>query len=210
MAQIIVVLLIVGVVAWYVNKYFDKRSESESPVQDSEINKRESPENAMSSPTVTEETKKTEENKYEGMNPLQLLMAVTKDLGIKIEQSEERADLFYLEYQGEKFSVVCDGKSPYITLYDINWYSAETADIDNFSLLRRAVNACNFQNLSTVLYSIDEETQQVVLSTRQVFVFEAYIPNVDDYFRSRLDDSFHQHHNFFSRMEELRKEQFAG
>ena len=122
---------------------------------------------------------------------------------------EEKEGEFHVTYQGEHFTIIYSEDSPYITIYDVAWYSAELIDIDNLSLVRQAVNACNQQNLATVLYTIDKDENCVNVHTRQCTIFGAYIPEVEDYLRSRLEDSFRQHHNFYRHIEAIRKEQYA-
>ena len=148
-------------------------------------------------------------NIYEGLNTCQLLERVIKNLGCHIDMCKEEKDTFYVTYQGEHFTIIYSETSPYITIYDVAWYSAELIDIDNLSLVRQAVNVCNKENISTVLYTIDKERNCVNVHTRQCIVFGSYIPDVEDYLRSRFEDSFRQHHNFYRNMEEIRKEQFA-
>ena len=128
-----------------------------------------------------------------------LLEQTLKNIGCHINMCEEKEGEFHITYQGEHFTII----------YDVAWYSAELIDIDNLSLVRQAVNACNQQNLATVLYTIDKDENCVNVHTRQCTIFGAYIPEVEAYLRSRLEDSFRQHHNFYRHIEAIRKEQYA-
>ena len=148
-------------------------------------------------------------NRYDGLNTCQLLEKVLKNIGCHINMCKDEENHIYATYQGEHFTIIYSETSPYITIYDVAWYSAELIDIDNLSLVRQAVNVCNKENISTVLYTIDKEENCVNVHTRQCIVFGSYIPDVEDYLRSRFEDSFRQHHNFYRNMEEIRKEQFA-
>ena len=138
-----------------------------------------------------------------------LLEKTMKNIGCHINMCAEKEGEFNVTYQGEHFTVVYSEDSPYITIYDIAWYSEEVYDIDNLSLVRQTVNQCNQRNCSTVLYTIDKEKNCVNVHTRQCIVFGSYIPDFEDYLRSRFEDSFQQHHNFYRIMEEIRKEQYA-
>lgn len=138
-----------------------------------------------------------------------LLERTMKNIGCHINMCAEKDNEFNITYQGEHFSVVYSDDSPYITIYDIAWYSEELNDIDNFSMVTKAVNLCNQRNTSTVLYTIDKENNCVNVHTRQCVVFGSYIPKLEDYLRSRFEDSFQQHHNFYRCMELNRKEQFV-
>ena len=138
-----------------------------------------------------------------------LLEQTLKNVGCHIDMCNEKDGEFHAIYQGEHFTIIFSEDSPYITIYDVAWYSAELIDVDNLSLVRQAVNACNQQNLATVLYTIDKEENCVNVHTRQCTIFGSYIPEVEAYLRSRFEDSFRQHHNFYRHIEEIRKEQYA-
>jgi len=138
-----------------------------------------------------------------------LLEVSLKNIGCHINMCEEENGQFHITYQGEHFTIYYTEDSPYITIYDIAWYSEELNDIDNFSMVTKAVNLCNQHNTSTVLYTIDKENNCVNVHTRQCIVFGPFIPDINDFLRSRFEDSFQQHHNFYRFMEKSRKEQLA-
>lgn len=182
-------------VVYWMSRYFWERSEGEMPTsQNSEVK-------------VVDKEPKT--NKYDVLNTCQLLERVLKNIGCHIDMCKDEKDTFYVTYQGEHFTIIYSETSPFINIYDVAWYSAELDDIDNLSLVRQAVNACNRENLSTVLYTIDKENNCVNVHTRQSVLFGSYIPDIEGYLRSRFEDSFRQHHNFYRFMEEKRKEQYV-
>jgi len=148
-------------------------------------------------------------NIYEGLNKAQLLERVMKNIGCHINLCKVDSNEFHVTYQGEHFTIAYSEDSPYISVYDLAWYTAELNDIDNLALVRQAVNACNMQNIATVLYTIDKEENCVNIHTRQCAIFGSYIPEVEDYLRSLFENSFRQHHNFYRHIEEIRKEQLA-
>ena len=170
------------------------------------------PQNVISPADVLKKEKQ-EDNSNDDINmndekltKRQLLEKELKDIGCYINMDTDNDDQMNRTYQGEHFIIGCSADSPYLFIYDIAWYSADIDDVDNFSLVRQAVNACNFNNTSTLLYTIDEEKKCVNVHTRQWALFGSFIPNIGDYLRARLEDSFAQHHNFFNKMEELRRQ----
>lgn len=148
-------------------------------------------------------------NIYNGMNKKTMLETALKNCGCHINLCDEKDGEIRVTYQGEHFLVVYSEDSPFITIYDSVWYSAKLFDIDNFSIVKQAVNLCNQNYQSTVFYSIDKENNHVNVHTRQCVVFGSFIPELEAYLRSRFEDSFQQHHNFYRNMEISRKEQFA-
>lgn len=153
--------------------------------------------------------KHSEAHAYEGLNTAQLLETVAKSIGCQVYHDKENKDRCFITYQGEHFMVFTSETSPFLHIYDMSWYSAPLDDIDNLSLVRQAINACNMDDLATVLYTIDKKENCVNVHTRQSCIFGPYIPQIANYLRSRFDDSFRQHHNFYQRMENIRKEQYS-
>ena len=148
-------------------------------------------------------------NYYEGLSMGELLDTIVKNIGGQIESNDMETDRFYVTYQGEHFTILYSDECLLIQIYDVAWYSAEANDIENLSLVRQAVNACNKDNSSTVLYTIEKEENRVNVHTRQCIVFGSFLPDVEGYLRSRFEDSFRQHHNFYRIMEGIRQEQYA-
>jgi len=152
---------------------------------------------------------KSNPDMYEGLSMGKLLEAVIKNIGGHINLCKDDKEQLHIIYQGEHFTIIYSDDSSIINIYDVAWYSAELNDIENLSLVRQAVNACNRENSSTVLYTMEKEENSVNVHTRQSIVFGSFIPNVDEYLRSRFEDSFRQHHNFYRIMESIRQEQYT-
>ena len=148
-------------------------------------------------------------NIYDGLSMKQLLESIMKNLGCHIDMCKENESQFLITYQGEPFTIVYSEGSPFVYFYDVAWYSAELTDIDNLALVRKAINECNQQNSSTLLYTIDKENGYMNVHTQQCTIFGSYIPDIETYLHSRFEDSFRQHHNFYRRMELIRKEQYS-
>ena len=164
---------------------------------------------------ISEETKEETEmpisksDIYDGLSQNHLLERVMKNIGCHINMCKEDEGQIHVTYQGEHFTITYSDDSPFINIYDVAWYSAELADIDNLALVRKAVNECNQQNSATVLYTIEKEEGCLNVHTCQCTIFGSYIPDVEAYLRSRFEDSFRQHHNFYRIIEEIRKEQYS-
>lgn len=187
-----------AMVIYWISKYRRERFDDDSSVKSdaSEIDNKD-----MNS--------ENNEEKKQEVSIEHLLKLSLKKIGCHINLCKEEPGVFQVTYQGEQFRIYYSEESPYINIYDIAWYSSELDDIDNLSVVRQAINACNQQNLATVLYTIDKETNCLNVHTRQCTIFGSYIPNVENYLRSRLEDSFRQHHNFYRQIEEIRKEQYT-
>ena len=187
-----------AMVIYWISKYWRERVDDDSSV--------------ISNVSVTEVNDMNNEvskSTIQTVSMEHLLEVSLKNIGCHINMCKEESGQLHITYQGEHFTIYYSEDSPYIDIYDIAWYSAGLIDIDNLSLVRQAVNACNQQNLATVLYTIDKEDNCVNVHTRQCTIYGSYIPDAEAYLRSRFEDSFRQHHNFYRHIEEIRKEQYA-
>ena len=156
----------------------------------------------------TEGDAKNEEDaskRYAGMKSYALVMTITKELGCQPVADEEDEERIHFTYQGENFMIDTQKEGLFVCLYDTWWYEVSLSDLDEYSDARRAVNACNFNYATSLVYTINEEENQMGIHCRSVFLLTAEIPNISDYFRSRLQDCFLQHRNFHQKLDELRK-----
>ena len=188
----------IAMVIYWISKYYRERFDDDSSVVCN-----------VSKTDIKDMNNETSKETIQNVSMEHLLEVSLKNIGCHIDMCKEESGQFHITYQGEHFSIYYSEESPYINIYDIAWYSAELTDIDNLSLVRQAVNACNQQNHATVLYTIDKEENCVNVHTRQCTIFGSYIPDAEAYLRSRFEDSFRQHHNFYRHIEEIRKEQYA-
>ena len=144
-------------------------------------------------------------NPYEGMTQRELLMTVLKELNCQPEEDETEPDRILVAYQGERFIIDYSEQSKYISIHDVWWYNAPLDDIELLSDIRKVVNACNFDNHTTLIYTINTEENVIGVHTRQSMIFVPEIHNLRDYLASQFLDSFRQHQNFFSRLNSLKE-----
>lgn len=145
-------------------------------------------------------------NPYEGMGVKELLDKVLRDINCEPLWSEEEKNALSVTFQGERFTIETQNDSPFILITDAWWHVASLEDIEQFSLIRQAINNCNQIYPSVnLIYTTHKEDKTIGIHTRQSVIFMWQIPNVKDYLRSRFEASFHQHHNFYHQMEELRQ-----
>lgn len=135
-----------------------------------------------------------------------LLQVVLHRLNLQYEFDDEQR--FCLKYQGENFCIVAEDDSPYLYIRDFFWYRAPLDDIDNYSLLCRAVNRCNMIDMVKFVYTCHREDNEVCLHTLYDIVWMSQIPNTESYLLAALDSILRSHHQFFQEMENLRREEF--
>ena len=150
-------------------------------------------------PTSTAKT-----NPYEGMTQKELLMTVLKEMNCQPEEDQQEPDRILVAYQGERFIIDYSENSKYISIHDVWWYNAPLDDIELLSDIRKVVNACNFDNHTTLIYTINTEENVIGVHTRQSMLFVPEIHNLKDYLAAQFVDSFRQHQNFHARLNSLK------
>lgn len=161
--------------------------------------------------TIASQVRQAEEasakkNPYEGLSRKTLLMTVLQEINCQPEESKDDPERIIVAYQGEHFIIDYAEESKYISIHDLWWYNAPLDDIEQLSNIRKVVNACNFDNHTTLIYTINTEENVIGVHTRQSMVFLPEIPNLKDYLASQFMDSFRQHQNFFTRLNALKGE----
>lgn len=146
---------------------------------------------------------------YTGMKPRELCKAVLRDLSCyvvekdKSEESDEDDDdnesgedgedddRIEFSFQGETFCLIVSDDCLLVTVYDFSWGSISLDDIDELSLLRKAINSVNtrFGGLC-VVYTIDTERNRMVVHTKRQFIMVPQIPQILEYMTAMLTGFF--------------------
>ena len=148
-----------------------------------------------------------EASSQQQMTSVELLKHALKLLNCKCSEGGTEGE-FHTMYQGEHFRIFATNEHRFMDIQDIAWYDAPLHDINNLSLMRRAINDCNMSGQSTIVYSINEKDELITLHTVIEAYWSAEIPYVDEYLASLLNRLLQSHQRFFARMEVLRQRDF--
>lgn len=144
-----------------------------------------------------------EENQNEwwkGMTPKELFKRSMEELGCKYERDEDKSYEYYVKYQGETFIVHVGDDLIFIRIYDLSWYEVSIEDLDTFSEVRRLVNEINYNNIATIVYSIDKENNVAYLHTNMKGLFAEFIPSPEKYLARLFNDMIQVQRIFFVKM----------
>ena len=180
----IVCLYIVGKVGYAIGR--DKRAKSDYEEADEAINA-----------ALDEEDKK----------PRNLLMKTLEEIGC--QYSVDKDDVICFKYQGEAFEVYANNDIPYIRVYDYAWTGIKMDDPDA-DLLKQAVNEANCHCFITTLYTMSEETNNIVLHCCTMRLFTHHIPNRTDYLEAVLNAFFAAHRSVQEEFDKLCKARAIG
>lgn len=141
------------------------------------------------------------------MSSTELLKHALLKLNCNCDKGEADGE-FHTSYQGEHFRIFVADDYRFIDIQDISWYDAPLHDINNLSLMRRAINDCNMSGQFTIVYSIYEDEDQIVLHSLKEAYWSAEIQLVDQYLAALFNRLLQSHQRFFARMETLRQQDY--
>lgn len=121
-----------------------------------------------------------------------LVLSTLREIGCD-PQTEVQGDISYVyfTYQGEKYTIECNDNCYFIILYDTWWYSISIySDVEEIANLHKVVNLANQHVNCTLLYTTNNEIEEIGIHSRQTLLFRKEIPELDKYLISILSGFF--------------------
>ncbi|SHK67301.1 hypothetical protein [Xylanibacter ruminicola] len=121
-----------------------------------------------------------------------LVLTTLRSIGCEPE-TEEKGGLnyAYFTFQGEKFTIESNDQCYFITIYDTWWHSISIySDVDDIANLHRTINLANQHVNCTLLYTTNNEIEEIGVHSRRTILFRKEIPELDKYLISVLNDFF--------------------
>lgn len=146
-------------------------------------------------------------NNTSGVSTRTLLQLALHSLNLQYEFDSEQN--FIVRYQGETFRIIAENEDVYLQIQDLRWYDAPLDDIDNLSLVYRAVNACNMRNTVRLVYTYNRPENELYLHSLYDILWMSQIPDIDALLAASFEKMLRAHHLFFHVMEEIRREEFG-
>ena len=162
--------------------------------------------------TVVELSAPIDEQVVESAAPLpttrELLFSVLHNLNLEYKLDQDEDIMF--TYQGEHFEIWAQDESKFIEIRYLWWFDAPLDDIDNLSIIHKAVNECNIYGKDRIVYSYQTDENTINLHTFSYFLWIPQIPEIEKYFTCMLEDAMKSQRLFFQTMEKIRREQYAN
>lgn len=140
-----------------------------------------------------------------GLTQVDLWQAALKKLDVEVRQDEDRENRYLFDFQGGHFYADVDN-----TVFSDVYYAfieeLDLSDIEEVSLMRRAINEANYNGCPTIVYSTSEEEDKMYVHMVQSVLLIPQIPHIDEYLKSRLMVFFQLQRHFVSILDRLRKE----
>lgn len=137
-----------------------------------------------------------------------LLLETLNKIGCQYELAQnEEDDRILFAYQGEHFIANAKNDLRFIQIWDTHWAQIELYDIDEFTRLKKVINAANLNNSVMTVYTIDENAKTVDIHCKSTILFIPEIPAIEDYIKLELNEFFRAHQFINLEMAKLRNQE---
>jgi len=120
-----------------------------------------------------------------------LVLSTLRKIGCEPKMEQQGSNYVYFAYQGEKFTNECNDDCFFINIYDTWWYSISIySDVENIANLHKVVNLANQHVNCTLLYTTNNEIEEIGVHSRQNLLFIKEIPELDKYLMGVLSGFF--------------------
>ena len=123
-----------------------------------------------------------------------------------IEELHDDVCRIHLAYQGEDFLIDIDERD-YIRMQLIDGTYALVEDVEEFSRVRRAINEANWKSSVTIVYTILEEEQELLLNYQFYALAIPQIPCFDKYLEYELDQFYDAQLKVWYELKKMKREE---
>lgn len=136
-----------------------------------------------------------------------LCIQTLRELNCEVEFDEEQEDRIYFNYQGENFFIDATNTCSTFDIWDTGWYEVSLDDIDLLSMVRKAINLINIYSENTLVYTIDEEDNCLMVHTKRSCFMNKQMPDNKVYMKAMLKTFFLAQRRLFKMLDDIRKEE---
>ncbi len=135
-----------------------------------------------------------------------LVLETLREMGCEHEEGTEEDDIrIRFSYQGEQFMIEADNECYFINIYDLWWHHMSTyCDVDEFAAMQKTINRINAHANCTVLYTINQEAEEIGVHSKKNMLFVRQIPDLKGYLVSTLNDFFKVQRSVMSEIEKCK------
>lgn len=121
-----------------------------------------------------------------------LVLSTLRKIGCEPEmETKENTTHVFFTYQGERFTIECNDSCKFIVIYDTWWYELSIySEVEEIADLHKVINLANQLASCTLLYTVNQEAEQIGVHSRRNILFIPQIPDIDHYLISVLNDFF--------------------
>ena len=136
----------------------------------------------------------------------ELVLSTLRKIGCDYE-IEQRGNINWIRFifQGEHFTIDCNDDNYYINIYDTWWYEISIySDIEEIADLHKVINIVNRQANCTLIYTVNEESEQIGVHSKKNMLFISEIPEIDLYLKSAFSEFFKVQRSVLTELEKCK------
>ena len=118
-----------------------------------------------------------------------LVLETLREMGCEYEEGTEGENdiRIFFTYQGERFMIEADNECYFINIYDLWWHHMSTyCDVEEFSAMQKTINQINAKASCTVLYTINQEAEEIGVHSKKNMLF-VRVSVLNDFYNIRRD-----------------------
>ena len=121
-----------------------------------------------------------------------LVLTTLRSIGCRTEiEVHNNTNWIRFTYQGEHFMIQCSDDCCFINIYDTWWYSISIySDVEEIANLHKVINQANLHVNCTLLYTTNNEIEEIGVHSRKNLLFIKEISELDKYLVGVLNGFF--------------------
>lgn len=121
-----------------------------------------------------------------------LVLTTLRKIGCEPQvEPQDNFNYVYFTFQGEKYTIECSDDCFFINIYDTWWYSISIySDVEEIANLHKVINQANLHVNCTLLYTINNEIEEIGVHSRKNMLFIKEISELDKYLMGVLNGFF--------------------
>ena len=121
-----------------------------------------------------------------------LVLTTLRKIGCEPQvEPQDNFNYVYFTFQGEKYTIECSDDCFFINIYDTWWYSISIySDVEEIANLHKVINLVNQHVNCTLLYTTNNEIEEIGVHSRKNMLFIKEISELDKYLMGVLNGFF--------------------
>lgn len=121
-----------------------------------------------------------------------LVLTTLRKIGCEPQvEQQDNFNYVYFTFQGEKYTIECSDDCFFINIYDTWWYSISIySDVEEIANLHKVINQANQHVNCTLLYTTNNEIEEIGVHSRKNMLFIKEISELDKYLMGVLNGFF--------------------
>ena len=121
-----------------------------------------------------------------------LVLTTLRKIGCEPQvEPQDNFNYVYFTFQGEKYTIECSDDCLFINIYDTWWYSISIySDVEEIANLHKVINQANLHVNCTLLYTTNNEIEEIGVHSRKNLLFIKEITELDKYLVGVLNGFF--------------------